>query len=718
MGTYEVSLDCLPVPALAVDAQGVVVYLNPAARAELDLPPGAMTPALHVGAILDALDTDPWIMPERPRTFRTFFHVGTKLDREVTVTVSPLGGAPGRWLVVIVPLESARPTGTVAEARPASVGSGRKATAEAVWKGKAPEAALPTDTVEALLAARSEAELTRQASLLLERIAGISTARLFLYDEKAAELNLVPLPGDMESPMASAAHLPVRKEGTSLSERAFTEGRMAEGEEEALHFDDPATGTPLRVSAVLPLVWEKQTLGTLALLTVDVRTYTERERRLLRSAARYAAGGLARLGRERRMERALGELARREAELTAALRIGRLALDAMNIDDTANVLADALIAAYQLDWFLLAVDEPDGRLVVHRCAERMPDRGWVELADDAGAELPESLVEAPASAGRTIDALPAAFRPTTHGPWAFAVRPLQASGGRMGVIAVGSRTSDDDAFQTQLVMLPALLDQAAAVCAHVRNCVGLRDVHVAKGETIAAVAHDLRGPVTATLGFTDTLLSSMRLQLSACARELVEVIRDQARQVVNQVVDLVELSQVDVGPIVLHRKWERFGDVIDEATTAAAPDIARAAVRLRADIPDEVKDATVWVDRVRAVQALYGLLESVMWSVRGGEIFLTALLERTTVRMIIAGTGGGADSEGRQTAQEGLPPPYRHAGRAALDLSIARYLATLHGGHVGVESGPGIGNRLWLTLPRIRRLHSNERAGSLRRDEA
>ena len=81
----------------------------------------------------------------------------------------------------------------------------------------------------------------------------------------------------------------------------------------------------------------------------------------------------------------------------------------------------------------------------------------------------------------------------------------------------------------------------------------------------------------------------------------------------------------------------------------------------------------------------------------GGRVTLAVTQPESGLKVSVCDTGRGMSAEEREQAFEAY---YRGSGGGSgLGLAIARAIVEAHGGHMGLESNPGLGSLVWFTLP-------------------
>lgn len=220
----------------------------------------------------------------------------------------------------------------------------------------------------------------------------------------------------------------------------------------------------------------------------------------------------------------------------------------------------------------------------------------------------------------------------------------------------------------------------------------------ARQQLLADLAHELRTPVATLVAYVDAVEDGV---LPADATSW-QVMRDQLDRLGRLVTDLSVLSAVDEDALTLEREEVDPAAVVAAAAAAAAPRFANKAVKL--DVHSGRDLPVLSLDRHRIEQILANLLDNALrHTPEGGTVTASArVLDRHRVRISVKDTGEGIAPERLEAIFERFhrADSARSAAGSGLGLTIARGLATAHGGTLTATSaGPGQGTRFDLDLP-------------------
>lgn len=213
----------------------------------------------------------------------------------------------------------------------------------------------------------------------------------------------------------------------------------------------------------------------------------------------------------------------------------------------------------------------------------------------------------------------------------------------------------------------------------------LAQVDRARKEFIATASHELRTPIMSLGGFVELLLDE---DMDAATREeFLHTMREQVERLQKLSVDLLDLSRLDSGAIVLRP------EEIDLALLArdVAGEFAPATRDRPGDVQLELGDAPVpaLCDRERTAQIMRILLDNALRHTPAGTPVTVSAVRRdglASVSVADRGAGLGPGAAGKVFDRFFTADA---ASGSGLGLAIARELAELMDGRIAVRSKPG-----------------------------
>ena len=219
---------------------------------------------------------------------------------------------------------------------------------------------------------------------------------------------------------------------------------------------------------------------------------------------------------------------------------------------------------------------------------------------------------------------------------------------------------------------------------------------------LANMSHELRTPLNGIIGFSELLERRSFGPLTERQRTYVQNIQACGWRLLKLVIDIVDLSKIEVGDLPLSREWISLDPVVEAALGAAQAFADKKRIGLGASLqPDLPK---VWVDPARMQQALGNLLAVAVRSTPdGGSVRLTARENQACVCVFVTDTGIQADAEEAPRLGCQIDPvessSCEQTEDAGLGLALARRLLEMHGGRIHVSTGVGGASAFTVTIP-------------------
>ncbi|MCY4612997.1 MAG: ATP-binding protein [Nitrospira sp.] len=229
----------------------------------------------------------------------------------------------------------------------------------------------------------------------------------------------------------------------------------------------------------------------------------------------------------------------------------------------------------------------------------------------------------------------------------------------------------------------------------------LRRLEKVRAEFVANVSHELRTPLTAIKGYLETVLDETKLE-SDTHRRFLEVANSHAERMGRLIDDLLNLSDIETGKVVLDPTPISLGAFVQDVSAMFEKDAAKKDVKLVNRIPP---DLCVQADRDRLSQILVNLVDNaVKYTPKGGTVsLLAAKMDIRQIRITVRDTGQGIPPNDLSRITERFyrvdKARARVEGGTGLGLAIVKHLVQLHGGTLHIESEYGKGTTIEVLLP-------------------
>ena len=229
----------------------------------------------------------------------------------------------------------------------------------------------------------------------------------------------------------------------------------------------------------------------------------------------------------------------------------------------------------------------------------------------------------------------------------------------------------------------------------------LRDADRRKDEFLATLAHELRNPL-APIRTALEVLNRLPAD-SPQAPRLREMMGRQIGQFVKLIDELLDVSRIATGKVLLRRERVELRRVVEAALEDAQPVLGASRHTLQVQWPD----APVWVlgDHSRLAQVFANLLNNAAkYTVAGGRIEVALRRAGRHATISVADNGAGIPPEMLESVFGMFTQVNRTLDRAqgglGIGLSLVRRLVELHGGSVHAASaGLDRGSTFTVSLP-------------------
>jgi signal transduction histidine kinase len=222
-----------------------------------------------------------------------------------------------------------------------------------------------------------------------------------------------------------------------------------------------------------------------------------------------------------------------------------------------------------------------------------------------------------------------------------------------------------------------------------------------KSQFLANMSHELRTPLNAILGYTELILDNIYGEVPDKIREVLERVQRSGRHLLNLINDVLDLSKIEAGQLVLSLDDYSMTDIVQTVSTAVQSLAAEKHLGLRVAVPPDLPRGKG--DERRITQVLLNLVGNAIKFTESGEVAIRAMASDGQFLVAVSDTGPGIPEHDQQKIfeefQQGDSSSTRQKGGTGLGLSIARRIVELHRGRMWVESSPGRGSTFWFSLP-------------------
>ena len=228
----------------------------------------------------------------------------------------------------------------------------------------------------------------------------------------------------------------------------------------------------------------------------------------------------------------------------------------------------------------------------------------------------------------------------------------------------------------------------------------------AKDDFLANVSHEFRTPLNAILGFTDLMLGDFPSRIeNPKHREYLGDVQSAGSHLLQLINDILDAAKIGSEQFALREDDVDVSTTVEDVIRMVAESARSAGVRLERAIQPALPE--IRADRLRLRQILLNLLSNaIKFTPAGGIVTVSVGTSERGLDIVVKDSGIGMDAAEIAKALEPFgqsrPPLHDIFGGTGLGLPLARSLAELHGGTLAIESAPGRGTSVAVSLPASR----------------
>lgn len=184
-------------------------------------------------------------------------------------------------------------------------------------------------------------------------------------------------------------------------------------------------------------------------------------------------------------------------------------------------------------------------------------------------------------------------------------------------------------------------------------------------------------------------------------REYVELIHAAGSHLLSVVDAVMDVSKLQSGIYGLNKEVFRLDEAVKLCVALTAGQTGAKPVELKADIAEDV--GMVCCDRRAFQQVLINLLSNAVKFTPAGEVKVTVRRKGERLELTVSDTGIGMSTDDLKRVGKPflrLENNYsRQCEGTGLGLSLVKGLVSVQGGGLNIESAPGMGTRVHVSIP-------------------
>ena len=216
-------------------------------------------------------------------------------------------------------------------------------------------------------------------------------------------------------------------------------------------------------------------------------------------------------------------------------------------------------------------------------------------------------------------------------------------------------------------------------------------------EFTANVSHELKTPLQGIIGSAELIENGM-VQPEDMPR-FVGHIRAEAQRLVTLIGDIIRLSQLDEGEVLPKERLDLL-----EIAQGAADDLQAEAEKKNVHLSVSGEPAELEGVRQLIYEVVYNLGDNaIKYNVDSGSVSINVSSDGKNAKLTVSDTGIGIAAEDQSRIFERFyrvdKSHSKESGGTGLGLSIVKHAVQYHGGRISMDSAPGKGTSISVSLP-------------------
>lgn len=229
----------------------------------------------------------------------------------------------------------------------------------------------------------------------------------------------------------------------------------------------------------------------------------------------------------------------------------------------------------------------------------------------------------------------------------------------------------------------------------------LKNLNASKDKFFSIIAHDLRSPFTALLGYSDLIVNEFDEMESEEIKQFATYINQEAKNVYGLLDNLLAWSRIQRGQFPFEPSEFKIESTIEKAITLFNDTAKHKGIILTSEVEEEI---SAYADENSFFTALRNLISNaIKFTPENGEINIKAKIVDNFARVTVADNGIGIKDE---DIKKLFKPDVHHTTigtsnekGTGLGLLLCKELIEKNGGQISVSSEIGKGTKFTFTIP-------------------
>ncbi len=216
------------------------------------------------------------------------------------------------------------------------------------------------------------------------------------------------------------------------------------------------------------------------------------------------------------------------------------------------------------------------------------------------------------------------------------------------------------------------------------------------------IAHDLRNPFNAIIGYTELLLMEIRSKNYHSVEEFAEIVLNSSKRAMDLLTNLMEWARSQTGRLIYNPMHIGLLDVVNEVTDMIDQIGRQKDVTIRKDISNDIE---ILADKDMIATVIRNLVSNaVKFTKPGGEIIIYTEQTPTSITLCVKDNGIGIAKDNLEKLFR-IDAGYTSKGTknekgTGLGLILCKEFVEKHGGEIWAETEKDLGSTFFVSLPR------------------
>lgn len=229
----------------------------------------------------------------------------------------------------------------------------------------------------------------------------------------------------------------------------------------------------------------------------------------------------------------------------------------------------------------------------------------------------------------------------------------------------------------------------------------------AKSTFLANISHELRTPlniILSSIQLVELYLNKDEIVDKNKLRDKINIQRQNCYRLLRLINNLIDITKIDSGNFTLNFGQCNIVEVVESIVMSVVEYVEEKGINLIFDTEIEEKEVICDLDAIERI-VLNLLSNAIKFTPEGGNIYANIYDTDEGIRISVKDTGVGMSEDILdkifERFKQGDNLLTRRSEGSGIGLSLVKYLAEMHGGHVSVESELQMGSVFTVEIPSV-----------------